>query len=43
MNGVMVLMAHPLRRQMLKVDLETAFQATLDLVLDGLRARPPRV
>ena len=43
MNGVLVLMAHPLRRQMLKVDLETAFQSTLDLVLDGLKARPQRV
>jgi len=35
-NGVLVLMAHPLRRQMLRSDLETMFQATLDLVLRGL-------
>jgi len=37
LNGVLVLMAHPLRRQMLKSDLETMFQATLDLVLRGLQ------
>lgn len=36
-NGVLVLMAHPLRRQMLRSDLETMFQATLDLVMKGLR------
>jgi AcrR family transcriptional regulator len=37
LNGVLVLMAHPLRRQMLKSDVETMFQATLDLVISGLR------
>jgi AcrR family transcriptional regulator len=36
-NGVLVLMAHPLRQQMLKSDLETMFQATLDLVVRGLK------
>jgi AcrR family transcriptional regulator len=37
LNGVLVLMAHPLRRQMLKSDLETMFQATLDMVASGLK------
>jgi AcrR family transcriptional regulator len=39
LNGVMVLMAHPLRRQMLKSDVETMFEATLDLVIGGLKNR----
>ncbi len=37
LNGVLVLMAHPLRRQMLKTDLETMFQTTLNLVINGLK------
>jgi AcrR family transcriptional regulator len=37
LNGVMVLMAHPLRRQMLRSDVETMFDATLDLVISGLK------
>jgi AcrR family transcriptional regulator len=37
LNGVLVLMAHPLRRRMLESNLETMFQATLDLVLKGLQ------
>jgi AcrR family transcriptional regulator len=37
LNGVLVLMAHPLRRQMLKSDVETMFGATLDLVVGGLK------
>jgi AcrR family transcriptional regulator len=36
-NGVLVLMAHPLRQQMLKSDLETMYHATLDLVVRGLK------
>jgi AcrR family transcriptional regulator len=40
LNGVLVLMAHPLRRRMLKNDVEAMFQATLDLVLIGLKAGP---
>ncbi len=36
LNGVLVLMAHPLRQSLLRSDLETMFQATLDLVLRGL-------
>jgi AcrR family transcriptional regulator len=40
LNGVLVLMAHPLRRQLLQSDLETMFQATLDLVVTGLECRP---
>jgi AcrR family transcriptional regulator len=37
LNGVLVLMAHPLRQQMLQSDLETMFQATLELVIHGLK------
>jgi AcrR family transcriptional regulator len=37
LNGVLVLMAHPLRRQMLKNNVEKMFQATLDLVIRGLK------
>jgi AcrR family transcriptional regulator len=36
-NGVLVLMAHPLRQRLLQSDLETMFQATLDLVVRGLK------
>jgi TetR/AcrR family transcriptional regulator len=38
LNGVLVLMAHPLRRLMLRQDVETLFQATIELVMTGLRA-----
>jgi len=37
LNGVLVLMAHPLRRQLLRSDLETMFEASLDLVIRGLK------
>jgi hypothetical protein len=37
LNGVLVLMAHPLRQRMLQSDLETMFQATLELVIRGLK------
>jgi AcrR family transcriptional regulator len=37
LNGVLVLMAHPMRRQMLKNDVETMFEATTDLVIRGLK------
>ena len=37
LNGVLVLMAHPLRQRMLRNDLVTMFQATLDLVVKGLK------
>jgi AcrR family transcriptional regulator len=37
LNGVLVLMAHPLRQRMLRNDLATMFQATLDLVVKGLK------
>jgi TetR/AcrR family transcriptional regulator len=37
LNGVLVLMAHPLRRKMLQSNLNTMHQATLDLVLRGLK------
>jgi AcrR family transcriptional regulator len=36
LNGVLVLMAHPLRQRLVRSDLDTMFQATLDLVLRGL-------
>jgi len=35
-NGVLVLMGHPLRQRLLRSDLDTMFQATLDLVIRGL-------
>ncbi len=38
LNGVLVLMAHPIRRQMLDANLSDMMEATLDLVLRGLRA-----
>jgi AcrR family transcriptional regulator len=37
LNGVLVLMAHPLRQRMLRSDLETMFRATLELVTRGLK------
>jgi AcrR family transcriptional regulator len=37
LNGVLVLMGHPLRQRMLRSDLETMFHATLDLVIAGLK------
>jgi TetR/AcrR family transcriptional regulator len=39
LNGVLVLMAHPLRRRMLNSDLQTMFRATLDLVVIALKDR----
>jgi TetR/AcrR family transcriptional regulator len=39
LNGVLVLMAHPLRQRMLRSDVQTMFQATLDLVLKGLKTK----
>jgi TetR/AcrR family transcriptional regulator len=41
LNGVLVLMAHPLRQKMLQSDLETMFLATLDLVVSGLKGELP--
>lgn len=38
LNGVLVLMAHPLRQRLLRSDLETMFQAMLDLVMKGLQS-----
>jgi len=37
LNGVLVLMGHPLRQRMLRNDLVTMFEGTLDLVLRGLK------
>lgn len=39
LHGVLMLMGHPLRRQMLAVELESMFEATLELQLRGLRGR----
>lgn len=41
-NGVLVLMAHPLRQRMLRSDVEGMFGATLELVLRGLKAGESR-
>jgi AcrR family transcriptional regulator len=41
LNGVLVLMAHPLRQRILRTNLTTMFQDTLGLVLDGLAASRP--
>ena len=35
-NGVLILMAHPTRKRMLRSSAESIFQSTLDLVLKGL-------
>jgi hypothetical protein len=43
LNGVLVLMGHPLRQRMLRSDLDTMFQATLDLVLKGLQDGGQRI
>jgi len=37
LHGVLMLMGHPLRRQMLAVELESMFETTLELQLRGLR------
>ncbi len=37
LNGVLVLMAHPLRQRLLRNNLETMFESTLDLVVRGLK------
>lgn len=37
LNGVLVLFASPVRREMLQVDLESMFHATCNLLLKGLR------
>jgi len=38
LNGVLELMEHPLRREMVRVERETLYQAALDMVVRGLRA-----
>ena len=43
LNGVLVLMAHPLRQQLLQSDLRTMFEATLDLVVRGLKDGQNRI
>lgn len=42
LNGVLVLMGHPLRRKMLKNNAETMYQSTLDLVIAGLKGQQPK-
>ena len=39
LHGVLVLMAHPFRRQMLSVELEPMFEATLDLLLRAIKSQ----
>ena len=39
LNGVLVLMAHPLRRKMLKNNAETMYRSTLNLVITGLKGQ----
>jgi AcrR family transcriptional regulator len=43
LNGVLVLMAHPLRQRLLQSDLRTMFEATLDLVVRGLKDGRSRI
>jgi len=43
LNGVLVLMAHPLRQRLLQSDLRTMFEATLDLVVRGLKDNRNRI
>jgi len=40
MNGVLELMNHPLRREMVGVERETLYQAALETVVRGLRVSP---
>ncbi len=42
LNGVLVLMGHPLRRKMLKNNAETMYQSTLNLVITGLKGQQPK-
>jgi len=37
LNGVLVLMGHPMRRRMVGTDVQSMFEATLDLLIKGLR------
>jgi AcrR family transcriptional regulator len=37
LNGVLVLMGHPLRQRLLRSDPDAMFQATLELVISGLK------
>lgn len=37
LNGVLVLMAHPLRQRMLRSEVDEMFEATLELVMRGLK------
>lgn len=37
LNGVLVLMAHPLRQRLLETDLDTLFEATLNWVIQSLK------
>ncbi|MBN1886435.1 MAG: TetR/AcrR family transcriptional regulator [Thermoflexales bacterium] len=42
LNGVLVLMGHPLRRKMLKNNAETMYQSTLNLIITGLKGQQPK-
>jgi len=39
MDGLLVSMAHPIRREMLDGELETAFEALLDMLIRGLKEK----
>lgn len=41
LNGVLVLISHPLRREMLAQDVPTLYERVLDLMLAGLKSQPP--
>jgi len=41
LNGVLVLMGHPMRRRIVGTDTETMFKATLDLMIEGLKGTGP--
>jgi hypothetical protein len=40
LNGVLQLMDHPLRREMVGVECEALYEATLETVIRGLQAAP---
>jgi AcrR family transcriptional regulator len=41
LNGVLVLLGHPLRREMVASDLESLYWATFEIVLHGLQCQRP--
>lgn len=43
LNGVLILLNNPIRRTLLKSDIETLYQSVLDTMLIGIRQLPPSV